>query len=196
MLEKDRVKKFWDKRARADRAKAVGLKGQSFEEQTAEHLEKEKFIFQHCPKNYITLDYGCGIGRCSDNFENYLGVDASEEILNIAKEMHPDKNYLLLQEPWLPKELDFDFELFFTTTVLQHNSDEVVREIFRSVANLKKKNFFFSLYENAENSTHHLKARNSRYYIKLLKEHFEILDYKSYEHKAHNVSHILTFVRV
>lgn len=55
------------------------------------------------------LDAGCGYGRFSSIFENYLGVDFSPDFINEAKRLFPHKNFEvqdLRKLPYLNKEFD------------------------------------------------------------------------------------------
>jgi len=186
MLEKKQVLEYWIKRTKKYKERAVGYRP----------YEKNKFIMEHIDTSYKTLDYGCGTGACSFNFKNYLGVDIMESLVNFAKEKYPDKNFLVLEDLCLPEKLNFDFEQFFTATVLQHNPDDVVREIFESVAQLKSENIIFSLYENSQSNANHMKARDSKDYVNLLNKYFNIQDYTFYKHKIFNAEHTLTIIKV
>lgn len=196
ILTEQELKDYWKHRAQKNKERSVGFRNRPLDKQKLEYVEKKKFIFKYCPKSYITLDYGCGVGRYAGEFSNYLGVDITKELLDIAKKQHPKKDFLLLQELCLPEKLEFDFELFLTATVLQHNPDDVVKKIFESVAKLKPSNILFCLYENSQVVTHHVQARNSEDYVALVSNYFEIKGYASYKHKVHNEEHILTLIRV
>lgn len=39
------------------------------------------------------LDVGCGYGRLSEWFDDYTGIDFSEDFINKAKELYPDKKF-------------------------------------------------------------------------------------------------------
>jgi len=45
-------------------------------------------------KDKKVLDVCCGYGRFS-NFKDYTGIDFSSEMLKLAKEQNPDKNFIL-----------------------------------------------------------------------------------------------------
>ena len=184
-LNKNNILSYWIKRTEKYKDRAVGYKP----------YEKNKFISRYINANYKTLDYGCGIGACSINFNNYLGVDIMKDLVNFAKVKYPDKNFLVLKDLYLPEKLDFDFEQFFTATVLQHNPDDVVKKIFESVVKLKSKNITFSLYENSESNAKHMKARDSKDYVDLLNEYFDIRGYVFYKHVIFNAEHTLTIIK-
>ena len=95
----------------------------------------------------------------------------------------------------LPEKLEFDFDQFFTSTVLQHNPDEVVRGILESVAKIKSKNIVFSFYENMQTNAKHIVARSSERYVELVKEYFVVENYISYKHRIFNSEHALTIIK-
>jgi len=41
------------------------------------------------------LDVGCGYGRISKWFDDYTGMDFSEDFINKAKQLYPDKNFVV-----------------------------------------------------------------------------------------------------
>lgn len=62
-------------------------------------------------KDYSVADIGCGYGRFAKHFKEYLGVDFSDEMLKLAQEQNPDKNFIKgrVLEP-LPQKYDIIFE--------------------------------------------------------------------------------------
>jgi len=141
-----------------------------------------------------TLDYGCGIGRYSDVFQDgYLGVDITPELLDYARKLNPTRDYKQLEHPWL-HGIEFEFSLFFTATVLQHNDDETVKKIFASLSAYKKEDFFIALYENSQAKAPHVKGRSSDEYVQLVKTQFDVKFVWSYKHKTHGEEHTLTMI--
>ena len=62
------------------------------------------------PKESKVLDLGCGYGRMSPLFDNYIGVDFSPEFIEEAKELYPDKKFLIADfkdMPFLDEEFDW-----------------------------------------------------------------------------------------
>lgn len=196
LAEKD-VIQYWEKRAAAQGAATVGFAGHSLTEQDAEYEQKKGFIREHVPDDVPVLDYGCGTGRFSDCFEKeYLGVDITESLLEVARKNNPAKNYRRLENPWLEK-VDFNFVLFFTSTVLQHNDDEMVKKILKSVRDCRGSMFFgFVLYENSQVQAPHVKGRSSEEYAELVKTVFNVLHFWSYSHIVHGEEHTLTIINV
>ena len=184
-VTKKQILNYWSHRTLKYKERAVGYRPS----------EKLKFLFQYINTNYKTLDYGCGIGVCACKFINYLGVDIMEDLVKAAKEKNPSKDFAILSDLCLPEKIDFDFEQFFTATVLQHNPDDVVKDIFKSVSELKNKGVVFSLYENCQTNAQHMQARTSEDYVALLKNYFYIVSYVSYTHTIFNAEHCLTIIK-
>lgn len=71
------------------------------------------------------LDFGCGIGRLTQalaaHFEQCVGVDISDSMVNRAKQLCDKANccFLLNDSPYLPFP-DQYFDLIYTSIVLQH----------------------------------------------------------------------------
>jgi SAM-dependent methyltransferase len=62
-------------------------------------------------KDCSVADIGCGYGRFANHFNNYIGVDFSDEMLKLAQEQNPTKNFIKgrVLEP-LPAKYDIIFE--------------------------------------------------------------------------------------
>lgn len=85
-------------------------------------LAKEFFI-----KDGKTLDVGCGIGRdthwlCQQGYQT-LGVDASDSMLNYARSLYPDVEFILDHLPMLETQSEAVFDNILCSAVLMHLSD-------------------------------------------------------------------------
>ena len=92
---------------------------------------KELNIFSDLLKdNDRVLDLGCGNGRLLKLFSgkkiDYLGVDNSEKLLEIAKKLHPEQKFLLADALNLPLSDNF-FEAVFSIAVLHHMPSKELR---------------------------------------------------------------------
>ncbi|TES92912.1 MAG: class I SAM-dependent methyltransferase [Candidatus Cloacimonadota bacterium] len=196
MLKESRVHEYWEQRAAKQGMQTVGFSNRSLDFQSRLHKQRIKFIFPRCPQFLKTLDFGCGTGNFANCFESYLGVDISETLLAFARATHPEKDFILLEQP-IPSEkaiLLFNPELFFSATVLQHNSDNLVRKIFKSIAQIEQ-DMIFSIYENCQVIAKHVKGRESEEYLALLGESFKILSSRSFSHCVHGEKHALTIAK-
>ena len=196
-LKQDIIKDYWINRSKTYGKATVGYIGNSLPEQNKEYDEKINFVKQYLNKSLTTLDYGCGVGRWSILFDKYLGVDITNNLLEIAKK-ETIKEYLLIDTTYLPNYIskEFDFERFFTSTVLQHCDDDSVRDILKSIKVNKEKGFEFFLYENTEVQTNHVKGRTPIEYKKLISEYFEVLSFEEYHHMVHGEKHSITKINV
>lgn len=67
-------------------------------------------------KNLKVLDAGCGYGRWSEMFSNYVGVDFSEDFIDLAKGKYPNKQFIVADLKDLPFE-DKEFDLAFCVSI-------------------------------------------------------------------------------
>jgi len=198
MLKESQVHEYWERRAADHGARTVSFGNKSLDYQSRLCEQRMKFIFPHCPRSLRTLDFGCGTGNFTDCFESYLGMDISESLLSFAKMRYPKKDFILLKQPFPLEEamVIFKPELFFSATVLQHNSDDLVRKIFKSMAHIEQ-DMLFCLYENSHAiKKEHIKGRTSEDYIGFLSESYKILDSSSFTHRIHGENHSVTIAKV
>jgi len=85
-------------------------------------LTKQFFI-----KNGKTLDVGCGIGRdtnwlCQQGYQA-IGIDASSSMLNYAKSLYPDVDFILDHLPNLKTQGYVTFDNILCSAVLMHLND-------------------------------------------------------------------------
>jgi len=90
------------------------------------------------------LDLGCGHGRLIELFPgkniNYLGVDSSKNLLDIARKRYPKYNFLLADALNLPLPNDL-FDAIFSIAVLHHiPSHELRIKFFEEVKRVLKPN--------------------------------------------------------
>lgn len=192
----ENVKNYWDRRSSLQEELTVGFNGNSsMKLQNNEYVVKTEFVKKFLEKKLKTLDYGCGIGRWSNLFDNYLGVDITKNLLDIAKENNKDKNYILLEKPIL-KNIDYDFEQFFTSTVLQHCDDDLVDRIINSLYEVKNNGFVIVLYENSIVKADHVNGRSPERYRTMFEKYFNIISFESDSHIVHGEEHSITKIVV
>jgi 2-polyprenyl-3-methyl-5-hydroxy-6-metoxy-1,4-benzoquinol methylase len=85
-------------------------------------LAKQFFI-----KDSKTLDVGCGIGRdthwlCQQGY-HAIGIDASSSMLNYAKSLYPDVDFILDSLPNLKTQGEDTFNNILCSAVLMHLND-------------------------------------------------------------------------
>jgi len=76
-----------------------------------------KHIKKFIKPNWKVLEVGCGDGRWSPHFKNYLGTDISQRLINTAKVRYPEKDFQVwdIRDGFLK-----GFDLIFGYTVLLH----------------------------------------------------------------------------
>ncbi len=104
-----------------------------------------KKLCKDIPENSAILDLGCGNGRLIEAFEkkiNYLGIDQSESLVNLAKERYPNHSFIVGDALNL-NQINFKenysankFDYIFSIAVLQHIPSEKRRiELAKSLKN-------------------------------------------------------------
>lgn len=81
-------------------------------------------ITKQIPNDSSVLDVGCGNGRLLEIFGNknidYIGTDSSDELIKIAKKLHPEKKFEIIDALELSKLSQVDFDYVFSVAVLHH----------------------------------------------------------------------------
>lgn len=191
-IKKENVKKYWDNRSSQQGKNTVGFGNKPLTEQDKNYQIRYSFILPYLDTTLKTIDFGCGVGRYSGFFEpdKYLGVDITKNLLDIAVHENSKHDYNLLSEPNLTG-INYDYEQFFVATVLQHNDDDGVRDILRTINSdfLKR----IVLYENTSDIPNregrHIKFRSVKEYIEFMKEFFNVKTFDFDEHVIHGEKH-------
>ena len=199
-LSREKVQAYWDKRAAKQGARTVGFSHGNTGLQDKRFAIRYEFVRPFLSPYVKTVDYGCGIGRWLPQFGfDYIGLDITKALLDIARERFPTFTFIHLQEPTLrgageKQALLKDMEQFFTATVLQHCDDELVRDIFSSVAALKGGGIKFVFYENSQVKSGHVNGRKPEVYVELLAEFYDVRDVQHATHKIHGEGHSVTWI--
>lgn len=192
------AKSYWKKRAEQKKQAAVGFISNTLEKQNEEYDEKTGFVIDFIKKisstEMSTMDYGCGIGRYSQHFSNYIGVDMTEDLVNIAVSNNPNKDFAVVNKAFEIPE-DIECERVFTATVLQHNDDDGVDTFIQNCKKVKNlKEFIF--YENSQVNGKHMNARDQNRYKEMLEQHFSVDLVGFQSHKVHGEIHTVSLYRI
>lgn len=195
-LNKKEVKDYWVTRSSIQEKRTVGFCGNSLNEQDNEYNEKTSFVLPWVDREAVTLDYGCGVGRWSWMFENYIGVDLTQNLLKIAIKENPTKKYYHLKHPSLHEFKDDNLSKinqFFSSTVLQHCDDTMCDDIIRTFSEYNPPSPTFILYETSiKTGAYHNKGRTSNEYASIIAKYFNVIDVKFEEHLVHNQPHTIS----
>ena len=94
----------------------------------------------HRPEGRV-LDFGCGSGRWADKLsgfgDDYVGVDISDEMVEICRSRYPGKRFETMDQMSIPCPSDY-FDLAFSIAVIHHNSIEDQDSLFLELARVLK----------------------------------------------------------
>jgi len=192
-ISKDKIKEYWNERVSRQKELTVGHS----DDRIIHEMEYvDRMIFMETENIFDTplrvLDYGCGIGWYAIKFKNYIGVDITPELLAMAKKRYPKKQFALIESGDISK---LNFDIFFSATVLQHNEDDTVIEIFRNIPDSVS---MLYLYENStEGESGHVKGRTDLDYLHLLYKAGKKHEWtKAISHVLHGEKHTLSIIQL
>lgn len=96
------------------------------------------------------LDAGCGYGRNSEYFDNYVGVDFSPDFIELAKKKYPNKTFIqgdLKDLPFKDKEFDWAFCVSIKAMIENNLGEEEWKKMERELLRVAKQVMLLE-YEN------------------------------------------------
>lgn len=121
--------------------------------ESADVSEVQNLLLEIFPKESYLLEIGCGSGRdasfMTKNNYKMLGIDASKEMINEAKKIHPLLKYSL-EVIVIPDELNFDeksFDGIYSIATLMHLEKNNIEIAINKIYNFLKMQglFLFSV---------------------------------------------------
>ena len=189
MIKYENVNEYWDQRSSRQGKATVGFAGHNLEQQEDEYKVKIDFVSSNLISfKGVTLDYGCGVGRFANTFENYIGVELTQNLYEIATEEYPNKTFIKVNSPFEVPNVAFD--QVFTSTVLQHNHPDSIDAFFKTLSTTAVSRI--ALYENDCAKAPHCRGRSTEQYAALLEKYFEVETLKSVSHIVHGEKHTLS----
>jgi len=95
--------------------------------------EEFKFLAEEVKSGDRILDLGCGNGRLVELFQDknieYIGIDNSQKLIEIAREHHPDGNFQIFDGLKIPFPDNY-FDRIFCIAVLHHIPGNQLRQEF------------------------------------------------------------------
>lgn len=88
------------------------------------------------------LDAGCGYGRSSVYFDDYVGVDFSPDFIAKAKSKYPGKTFIqgnLKELPFKDKEFDWAFCISIKKMIIDNLGEEEWSKMQKELSRVAKK---------------------------------------------------------
>ena len=185
------VKEYWSNRYAKQGYLTTGFNGHNEKQMEQNYNERIEFI-QH-KINWkidaeLILDFGCGVGRyfpMLEGYGNYYGYDVNQWAIDLCnnKLSRLDKSELEFNNEFSNEEPESCTTLF-TSTVLQHNTDE---EVLRILTKYKSAEVFL-LYEfTGKSNAPHMASRSVEDYERLSGKELK----EFYSHITHGEQHSL-----
>lgn len=159
-VDHEKIKSFFDKRGKNVDKDSILSSTMFTEKETAKKrdLIEKKLVLKNVKieDNSKILDIGCGVGRWaelfSENNNTYLGLDYSNELLNLAKENNPLDNVhfqLMSADNIDPEKLVIapPFDLIIINGLLIYINDAQLEKVFNSINELSAEGTIFYLRE-------------------------------------------------
>lgn len=180
----DNPKQYWRDRYARQGYLTTGFNGHNKSEMELNYKQRFDWLDTFLPQDRKNvLDYGCGTGRYCRLFSNcaYVGMDIEQRAVDLAKEMNPKYYFDNIEHLKDTYYIDRP-SVLFTSTVLQHNTDEEVKTIL-SLFDCK-----LWLYEfTGQSDAPHMASRTVKDYERLAGRKCE----RSYSHITHGQEHTL-----
>lgn len=146
-INPDDVKNFFSDRANRDLESDLSIvlfQGKENSEQR--HIEEKKIFNKHIDvEGKIVLEVGCGIGRWAealhDKCESFLGIDYTEDLIEIAKKSNNFDNckFQVMSATDIKEEdllIEPPFDVIIFSGVLMYINDDDIKLVFNELNNI------------------------------------------------------------
>lgn len=146
-IDSEKIKKFFNNRAKKDE-EALLVKTEFSDKENVEKRQKEEselLLNKIDFENKKILEIGCGIGRWAEVFhdkcDSYLGIDYSEDLIEIAKENYNYDNchFQVLSASQLDTAdllVNAPFDIVIITGVLIYFNDDTIKKMIKDLNSL------------------------------------------------------------
>lgn len=146
-VDSEKIKKFFNNRAKKDE-EALLVKTEFSDKENVEkrHKEESELLLNKIDfENKKILEIGCGIGRWAEVFhdkcDSYLGIDYSEDLIEIAKENYNYDNchFQVLSASQLDTAdllVSAPFDIVIITGVLIYFNDDTIKKMIKDLNSL------------------------------------------------------------
>lgn len=146
-VDSEKIKKFFNNRAKKDE-EALLVKTEFSDKENVEkrHKEESELLLNKIDfENKKILEIGCGIGRWAEVFhdkcDSYLGIDYSEDLIEIAKENYNYDNchFQVLSASQLDTAdllVNAPFDIVIITGVLIYFNDDTIKKMIKDLNSL------------------------------------------------------------
>lgn len=134
--------------------------------------------------NGSVLDLGCGKGRLSLMYSNYIGVDVAASVIAMNKEKYPNKEFIHCGMSEVNEILsDRKFDLVVCADVIEHLPPDEVVSVIKHIGHIDANLFLFGvstrasrlLAKNGDNL--HLTVMPPKKWIEIFEKYYKILDW-------------------
>lgn len=146
-IDSEKIKKFFNNRAKKDE-EALLVKTEFSDKENVEKRQKEEselLLNKIDFENKKILEIGCGTGRWAEVFhdkcDSYLGIDYSEDLIEIAKENYNYDNchFQVLSASQLDTAdllVNAPFDIVIITGVLIYFNDDTIKKMIKDLNSL------------------------------------------------------------
>lgn len=146
-VDSEKIKKFFNNRAKKDE-EALLVKSEFSDKENVEkrHKEESELLLNKIDfENKKILEIGCGTGRWAEVFhdkcDSYLGIDYSEDLIEIAKENYNYDNchFQVLSASQLDTAdllVSAPFDIVIITGVLIYFNDDTIKKMIKDLNSL------------------------------------------------------------
>ena len=161
------INHYYTKRILTHGATPKGVDWNGEKSQFIRFAQLSKIIIQD---NFTINDIGCGYGKyieyLAQNYNNYIynGYDLSSEMIENAKKLYPNSNFLIITKPENIEKSDYSIASGIFSVKMEHNESEWLSYILSTLEQMNEKSirgFSFNMLTKYSDKEY---MRNDLYY--------------------------------